>query len=158
VKVLDVMSKTPGCCVSNETVNVAAAIMRTLDTGFVPVLQASNGRVLAGVVTDRDLVLEVLAQRRDAWKTPVSECMTSNPVCCQEDDSVHYAAQLMEENHLRRLPVVNHSGELCGVISIGDLVRHNALEPHRLRDLLDGLYAGHSSALTVRPEEALVTH
>jgi CBS domain-containing protein len=151
MQVRDVMTQNPSCCLIGETIEEPIAIMRSRDIGFVPVLDVRTGREVIGVVTDRDVLLRVLAKGRAGYKTLVADCMTGHPVCCDETDSVEYAAQRMEESQVRRLPVLDSKGQLCGVISIGDLVRHDALKAGQLRDLLSAVSA-HSSIAVRTPE------
>jgi CBS domain-containing protein len=137
--VRDVMTANPSCCEINETVESPTAIMSSRGLGFLPVLDVRTGREVVGVVTDRDVMVQALAKARDDEKTRVADCMTTHPVCCHDSDSVNYATQLMEENHVRRLPVVDNQSHLCGVVSISDLVRHSAIGAGRLYDLLNAI-------------------
>ena len=137
--VRDVMTTNPSCCEINETVESPSAIMSSRGIGFLPVLDVRSGREVVGVVTDRDVMVRVVAKARDGEKLRVADCMTTHPVCCRDSDSVNYAAQLMEENRVRRLPVVNNQSRLLGVVSISDLVRHNAIGAGRLYDLLNAI-------------------
>jgi len=153
MQVRDVMTKNPSCCLTSETIEAPKAIMLSRNIGFLPVLDVKTGREVIGVITDRDVLLRASAKGGGRDRTLVAECMTRHPVCCDETDSVEYAAQRMEESQVRRLPVLDSKGQLSGVISIGDLIRHDALKAGQLRDLLSAVSA-HSS-LTLRAPEVL---
>jgi len=96
----------------------AARRMRGLDVGPLPVV---DGGLLVGMVTDRDLTIRGAAQARDPSSTSVSEVMTRDVICCFEDDDVLRAARTMQQHQLRRLVVVDSSGRVTGIVSLGDL-------------------------------------
>jgi CBS domain-containing protein len=74
--------------------------------------------------TERDVLLRIVAQRRDPDVTPVREVMTSSIVCCSPDTSVDEARGVMRDRRIRHLPVVDADGRLLGLVSIGDLNAH----------------------------------
>ena len=86
-------------------------------TGAVPVTDA--GKVV-GLITDRDIVLRVVAEGR-SFDTKVSEVMTSGVETCRDDDNVADAAAKMGSHQIRRLIVTNESGGLAGILSLGDI-------------------------------------
>jgi CBS domain-containing protein len=96
----------------------AAEKMRSLNVGFLPV---KEGTRLAGLLTDRDIVIRGLAEGLDPGSTQVKDILSSEVVYCYDDDSVEDAARLMEDNQIRRLIVVNHDQTPVGIVSIGDL-------------------------------------
>jgi CBS domain-containing protein len=73
------------------------------------------------VVTDRDLVIRVLAEDRNIEQAAVRDAMSSSPIFCRADDDVQKALQLMAERQLRRMPVVDQSGRLQGIIAQADI-------------------------------------
>lgn len=74
-----------------------------------------------GIVTDRDLVLKVIAEGRDPQSVKVQEIMTPEPISCQEDDAVEEVLELMEQYQVRRIPVTTSANELVGIISGADI-------------------------------------
>jgi CBS domain-containing protein len=96
----------------------AAMVMKTLDVGPLPVV--ADGQ-LVGVITDRDIAVRATAKGFDPRTTEVDMVMTRQVVACREDDDVRTAARLMQEAQVRRLPVVDHSGDLAGIVSLADL-------------------------------------
>ena len=102
----------------------AAAMMKQYDTGVIPV--AEEGR-LVGLVTDRDLVVRVLAERKDPLDVRLEEIATTVPVTVTPDTKLSEARSMMAEHRIRRLPVVK-AGELVGILSLGDVALADASE------------------------------
>ena len=107
----------------------AAVMMRDGDMGSIPVV---DGGKLVGIVTDRDMVVRVLAEGKGA-DTAVSEAMTSDLVTVKPDDYVFEAIRLMGERQVRRIPVIGENGELAGIIAIADV----ALETEDEREIAE---------------------
>jgi CBS domain-containing protein len=114
----EVMTKDPACCNASDTVTTVAGVMKQHDVGSVPVVESDR---LVGMVTDRDIVVKVVAGGRNPEQTPVSEAMTANPVSCREDDNLEHALKLMKERQIRRMPIVDGSGRLSGIIAQADV-------------------------------------
>jgi CBS domain-containing protein len=103
---------------SDATLEEAAARMKELDVGSLPV---RDGERLLGVVTDRDITVRATAVGEHPRAVTVREVMTPVVVTCTEDQDVEAAARLMEEQQIRRLPVVDGAGRLVGILSLGDV-------------------------------------
>ena len=88
----------------------------------MPVVQDRFTPRLVGMVTDRDLCLQVVAGGSDPAHSWISECMIENPIYCTAEDDVRHALELMEEHRVHRLPVVNAKHEVTGILSLSDLV------------------------------------
>ena len=102
-----------------DTIKAVANIMKQVDTGAVPV--SDNGAVV-GLITDRDIVLRVVAEGGDL-NGPVSAVMSEDVQTCREDDNLADAAARMGNQQLRRLVVVNDAGRLVGILSLGDVAQ-----------------------------------
>jgi CBS domain-containing protein len=120
-KCSDVMTRDPVACEPDEAVSRAAEIMKGEDVGAVPVIETRASPRLVGILTDRDIVVKVVAVGRDPKSAPVREAMTSNPVTCREDEDVSEAVARMAERQVRRVPVVDAEGRLCGIIAQADI-------------------------------------
>ena len=118
MKVKDIMTKRVICVGAEESVEVAARTLAQNNIGALPV-QGADGK-LCGVVTDRDLVTRCVASGRQPSQTTVRQVMTRQVVSAQPDMDVGVAAHLMGRQQIRRLPVTEN-GELCGMISLGDM-------------------------------------
>lgn len=130
----DLMTTDPVTCPVRSAAIEAASLMKTHDLGWLPVVDSTDTHTLLGVVTDRDLVLKVVADGFDAGKTPIEDVMTINPVTCTSYDDVHAAMEAMAQHQVRRLPVVDE-GRLVGVIAQADIARYLG-EPERTTDML----------------------
>lgn len=124
----DVMTADPKCCVPDDSVARAAEIMREKDVGPVPVVSDRTEKRLAGIVTDRDIAIKVVAAGRDPRSTRVGEVMSKDVItCCAEDDYAQ-ALHAMARHQVRRIPVVNDDGSLAGIISQADVARQSSEE------------------------------
>jgi CBS domain-containing protein len=125
-------------------------MMQQKDIGILPVIHDPFTPTLVGVVTDRDLCLHVVAGGRDPSHIWVSECMTEDPICCTAEDEVLHALELMKEHQVRRLPVVNVKREIVGILTLGDLVRKNAISSIEIAAALDRICEpGHEARKSV---------
>src|SRR5919201_1430354 len=102
MRVKHVMTKDPTSCLASETAQKAASIMRDEDAGIVPVIENEQSQKLIGVVTDRDLCMNVVAQGRDPRAVRVEECMTTAVVSCSANDALEKTMEMMKENQIRR--------------------------------------------------------
>jgi CBS domain-containing protein len=108
-----------------------AALMRDGDMGSVPVV---DGGKLVGIVTDRDIVVRSIADGKDA-DSAVADAMTTEIFSVRPDDFVFEAIRLMGDKQVRRIPVVDDSGTLAGIIAIADI----ALEMEDEREIAETL-------------------
>jgi CBS domain-containing protein len=118
MRVSEVMTRGAECTRPDTTVQDAAERMKALDVGALPV--CDNDR-LVGMITDRDITVRATAEACDPCGTRVGDVMTPDIICCFEDQLVSDAARLMEDNQIRRLPVLNRDKRLVGIVSLGDL-------------------------------------
>jgi CBS domain-containing protein len=123
MKVKDAMHKGVNWVSPDTPVTELAKLMRGHDVGAIPI--GENDR-LVGMVTDRDMVCKGLAQDDfDARRATARDVMTAEIHCCREDDDLAKAVRHMEELKVRRLPVINKSKRMVGILSLGD-VSHSA--------------------------------
>ena len=120
-KCSEVMTREPACCEPGESITAVAAVMKREDVGSVPVVESQEDKKLIGIVTDRDLVVKVLAGGADVTRATVRDAMTVNPANCREDDPVEKALQLMADRQVRRMPIVDSQGRLRGIIAQADV-------------------------------------
>ncbi|MEK6335004.1 MAG: CBS domain-containing protein [Acidobacteriota bacterium] len=121
MKCSEVMTVNPSCCLTTDTVYQAAQLMKSEDVGPIPILNDLEGRRLEGIVTDRDIVLQVVAEGRDPQTTRVGEIMSKDVSTCRVDDDCQKVLHLMEEHQVRRIPIVNDNGQLAGIVSQADV-------------------------------------
>ena len=120
----DVCTPEVICCAPSTSVLEAARLMRRHHVGDLVVVQDPEGdRLPLGVVTDRDLVVEVLGNDRDASTTTVKSLLTPRVVIAQETEDTSVVLERMKANGVRRVPIVDHAGRLTGIITFDDLLR-----------------------------------
>ena len=100
-----------------DTLQFAAQLMERLDVGALPVCDV--GRVV-GMLTDRDITVRATALGLAAG-TAVDQVMSTDVVCCQEDDDIEQLQQTMCESQVRRVPIIGRDDSLVGIVSLGDL-------------------------------------
>lgn len=104
-----------------STIMAVAQLMKEEDIGPVLIVDNEQSRTLVGIVTDRDIVLKVVAEGRDPKTTRVGDVMSKKLVTCRADDDVEVAMQAMAQFQLRRIPVVEDNMRLVGIISQADV-------------------------------------
>ena len=114
----DIMTADVNTATGDMPIAEVAVLMRDTDVGSLPVVE---GGKLAGIVTDRDIVVRAIAEGRGA-DTPVKEAMTTELFSVGPDDPVFQAIRIMGERQVRRIPVVNADGSLAGIIAMADVV------------------------------------
>ena len=115
----EIMTPSPEIVHPEAAVKEAAAKMRALNVGALPVC---DGDRLVGLITDRDITVRATADGRDPAQTKIRDAMTDDIVWCYEDQDIEEAARIMAEKQIRRLPVLNRSKRLVGIVSLGALV------------------------------------
>lgn len=124
MKLKEVMTEDVQCISPDTTLSEASRRMADLDVGFLPICE--NDR-LSGVVTDRDIVIRGVAERKTG-DTPVKDVCSSPVQFCYDDQDVSEAVRLMESKQIRRILVLDRNKRLCGVVSLGDLAVQTADE------------------------------
>lgn len=119
-RVSDVMTRDVRIADPDDTVQQAARVMREEDVGVLPV---GEGDRLVGMVTDRDLAVRLAAEGRDPARTKVRDVMTKDVRYVFEDEEIGHVAENMADQQVRRLPVVNRSKRVVGVVSLSDVAR-----------------------------------
>lgn len=117
----EIMTKHPVCCLPEDTAQQAAQLMQGEDVGPLPVVENYDTKRLVGILTDRDLVLKVVATGRNPSDTRIDELMTRNPVTCRPGDELQSTLDIMMYRQVRRVPVVDEQGVLAGIISQADI-------------------------------------
>ena len=141
MKVEQVMTKDPTCCLPSESAQHAASIMRDEHVGSVPVIDNEQHGTIVGVVTDRDLCMNVVAEGRDPQTVQVEHCMTSKVVTCSPGDSVERVTELMRENQIRRVPVIDDKRGLVGIVALADVVERARVKTTETHETLKKISA-----------------
>ncbi len=135
-KARDVMTSPCECVGETDSVADAAKRLSELDVGSMPICGEDDR--LKGMITDRDIVVRVVAQGKDPSDVKVSELAQGKPVTIGADDSVDEALDVMSENKIRRLPVID-GHDLVGIISQADIATEVSEE--KVGDLVEAISA-----------------
>ena len=126
--VQQLMMKGVRTCRPEESLNDAAQILWENDCGCVPVVSGKGETKLLGVITDRDICMAAYTQGKTLGEIPVRGVMVHKVLTCSPDDTIAAAQRAMREGRVRRLPVVDESGQLLGLISLADIAREATRE------------------------------
>ena len=121
MKIKDVMSPNPVCCVPTDSAQQLAKTMLEQNIGSVPIVMDQDSRKLVGVITDRDLCCSVVANGLDSKTTTIEKLMTLNPVTCREGDDFGHCEHLMQEHQIRRIPIVDADDRVIGIVAQADV-------------------------------------
>ena len=132
----DVMTSPCECIGEKDTVTDAARRLSELGVGSMPICGEDDR--LKGMVTDRDIVVRVIAEGKDPGETQVSELAQGKPVTIGADDSIEDALDVMSEHKIRRLPVIDDK-KLVGIVSQADIATE--LPEEKVGDLVEAISA-----------------
>ena len=135
MKCREVMTENPVCCLPDDNVGQAARAMRRERVSSIPVVTDELNKELIGIITDRDLAYKVVGESQDPIRTRVYDVMTRAVIACRDEDDVISALLAMEEHQIRRVPVLDLSGRVVGMISEGDVSICGTPRMQLVRDL-----------------------
>lgn len=121
MKIREVMSRDPVCCVLTDTAQKVAKILCDHNVGSVPVVTDQESRKLVGMITDRDLCCSVVAQGADPKNTSIEKLITPTPFTCRDGENIEACERVMQEHQVRRIPVVDAEDRVIGIVSQADL-------------------------------------
>lgn len=119
--VKDIMSKNPACCTAETSLQEVAKMMLDNDCGAIPVVEDNNHKRPIGVVTDRDITIRTIAKGDNPLNMTAKSVMTKNVFTVKPDTSIEECVSLMEENQVRRIPVVDEDGNCIGMVAQADV-------------------------------------
>lgn len=126
MQIEQIMSRPVQCCSPQDTLAHAAELMWTHDCGCIPVCSADGDARVVGIVTDRDICMHALFRGKPLHDLMVADVMTGDLQVCRPGDSLADAEQTMRHAKLRRLPVLDESDALVGIVSLADLAQEAA--------------------------------
>src|SRR5581483_3462230 len=132
----DLMTPDPACCVARDSDVNAAMIMKSQNIGSVPVITDHESKHIIGMVTDRDLVIRVIAEQREYYSTHVGDVMSKDVVTCSVDDDHSEVLDAMKKHQIRRVPVVDSQKRLVGIVAQAD-VAIATNEPEEVADTVE---------------------
>jgi CBS domain-containing protein len=128
MRIGEICTVPPVYCVREETVQGAAMLMRKHHVGDLVVIEPNGERVPVGILTDRDIVVSVIALGLDPASLLVGDIMSDDLLTTSENDDVYETIERMRYRGIRRVPVVNSAGGLTGMVSADDLLEFLAEE------------------------------
>lgn len=126
-------------------VPVATAVHLLSDERIGALVVSDNGKRVLGIVSERDIVIGLARHGEDLLNRRVSEVLTKEVLTCLPDDTAKHLMTEMTRQRVRHLPVVEN-GELCGIVSIGDIVKSRLAEAEMEADVLRDAYLTHNSS------------
>lgn len=125
------------CCQADTPVQQVAELMRSEHVGDVVVVEMQNGkRIPSGIVTDRDIILEIIALKLDVSAFTAGDIMNTPLVTVREDEGVFETLRTMRNHKIRRVPVVTLEGELAGIVTSDDIINLLTNELSMMADTL----------------------
>ncbi|MGH8075208.1 MAG: CBS domain-containing protein [Lysobacter sp.] len=118
-----VMTAKPACCTADTSLAEVAKLMMQNDCGQIPVVDSHESGKPVGVITDRDIVVRMVAEGRDMGSATASDCMTTPATTVGQDASLADCCAAMEQNQIRRVVVVDDNGAVCGIVAQADIAR-----------------------------------
>jgi CBS domain-containing protein len=145
----DIMTPDPCCCAQDDTLRDCAKMMVDFDCGEIPVTDAQGNPI--GVITDRDICCRAVAKGMDTNNARVGDVMTTPAITVSLSDSEERCIGVMEEHMIRRVPVVDENGIVCGIVAQADIAKRLAPQPvsHLLREVSEP--TDHASRLFHNP-------
>ena len=125
MQVKDVMTADPACCTRETPLTEVAGLMVANDCGEIPVVEDKTSKRPIGVVTDRDIVCRTIANNINPLEKTAADCMSTPIVTVTPDLPVEECCRIMEEKQIRRVPVIDDQGAICGIVALADVVRHS---------------------------------
>ena len=124
MSVATVMTENPACCTPNSSLTEVARLMVDNDCGEIPVVDDLATAIPVGGITDRDIVCRTIGKGRNPLEMTVGDCMSTPLISIMPDNSLDECYQLLEENQIRRVPVVDAGGKCVGIVSLADIARN----------------------------------
>ena len=121
MRVQEIMTESPACCTPESNVRDVARMMAENDCGEIPILDGSRRPI--GVVTDRDIACRVVGLGKDPDRTIARDVMSTPVITASPEDDVTECCEKMEQEQIRRVPVVDKNGACCGMIAQADIAR-----------------------------------
>lgn len=126
MQVREIMTPSPACCTPDTPLGEVAKAMVENDCGEIPIVRSRQDGTLVGVVTDRDIVCRMVATGRNPLDATAEACMSTPVVAVRESTPIEECARIMEDSQIRRVPVVNGGGMICGIVSQADIATHGS--------------------------------
>lgn len=124
MKVTELMTPDPACCLPQTKLTDVARMMAENNCGEIPVIGSREDRRPIGVVTDRDIVLRTLGAGVDPMQKTAADCMTEPCITVTPETTLVECCDVMEQNQIRRVPVIDDGGRLIGIVALADVTKY----------------------------------
>ena len=121
MQVKEVMTANPACCTADTPLPEVARMMVDNDCGEIPVVENKGSKIPVGVVTDRDIVCRAVAKDSNPLDLTAADVMSKPIVTVSPETPVAECCRIMEEQQIRRVPVVDANGACCGIVALADI-------------------------------------
>ena len=124
MEVRQIMTVNPACCTPDMKLQEVAKMLMDHDCGCIPVVEGKGSMKPLGVITDRDICCRVIALGKNPYQMTVGDCMSGNVVTVTPEMSLEDCCKVMEDNQVRRVPVVDANGRCCGIVAQADIAQY----------------------------------
>lgn len=124
MEVKDIMTPDPACCTPGSSLEEAAKLMIDFDCGEIPVVDDLKNCMPVGVITDRDITCRTVGKGLNPLEMTVGDVMSTPLVSVTPDTSLEDCMEMLEENQIRRVPVVDAGGKCVGIVALADIARN----------------------------------
>lgn len=151
MRIDQIMTQDVCTCRQDDSLDRAAQLMWDRDCGCLPVCVADGVTRVIGLITDRDICMCALFQRKPLSELRVSQAMSKQVQACKVSDSVVAAEEVMAEAQIRRLPVLGDNDALVGMVSLSDLAREAERETAETEQEISEMEVGGTLAAICQP-------
>jgi len=123
VQVRDVMTTKPACCTPSTNLQTVARLMLDYNCGAIPVVENQDNMRLLGILTDRDINCRAVANGKNPAGLTAGEFMTTPVAAVKSETPLEECCKIMEENKVRRIPVVDANNTCCGIVAQADIAK-----------------------------------
>ena len=124
MQVREIMTREPACCTPETKLQDVARLMVDQDCGEIPVVESKSSKKPVGVVTDRDIMTRAVALGKNPADLAARDCMSTPVVTVNPETEIESCCQVLEQHQVRRVPVIDERGQLCGIVSQADIAKH----------------------------------
>lgn len=146
-----IMTRDVCTCRQDDSLERAAQLMWERDCGCLPVYASDSADRIVGLITDRDICMCALFQRKALSELRISEAMSKQVLACKPSDSITAAEKVMAEAQVRRLPVLDEQGALVGIVSLSDVAREAERETAESQPEVSEMEVGGTLAAICQP-------
>jgi CBS domain-containing protein len=134
----DIMTPNPMTCQETDTVYDAVRIMKSADSGVVPIVDQNQACI--GVITDRDICMQVILNNMDPRSTMLADIMSRDLLTCRPDEDLNRILDQMEQRQVKRIIVTDQNNRCVGIISEADIAQRVG-DQHKVGELAKGIYS-----------------